>query len=92
MVAALLVAGLGLQGMALHEGIATLTDPTTTYAYWTRLPGDRALWLSKRPACRPALSPMVCQYEGRTDDPRLILKYYPPGAGPVEHAIRLPQR
>ena len=46
LLAALVVAGVGLQGMALYDGITTLTDPTTTYASWTRLPGDRALWLA----------------------------------------------
>ena len=86
------LASLLLVGTSVHDGIRPLTDPAATITHRLRLPGGRLLWLNTRPARSPALSPMVGQYEGRIDDPRLIIQDYPPAAGPVEHTIRLPQR
>ena len=63
-----------------------------TFAYWTRLPGDRALWLGKRPACSPARSPMGCRFAGLSADAHLSLIYYPPTADPVAYTVRLPPR
>ena len=84
---AVLLAGLGLNSMVLYNSVGTLTDPNATFTYWMRLPGGRLLWVSKRPACRPALSPMVCQADGRTDDPRLSVDVLPT-ARPVRWSTR----
>ena len=89
---ALLVASTVLAGLLVSTGIQAVMDPTTTLASWTRLPGDRALWLGKRPACSPAVTPLGCRFAGLSADAHLRLIYYPPTADPVAYTVRLPPR
>ena len=89
---ALLLAGTLLVGTTSYAGLQAVTDPTTAFTYRTRLPGGRALSLSKRPPCRPPLPRMRCRYDGRTTDSRLWVSYFAPATRRVEYTLRLPQR
>ena len=89
---AMLLAGLGLTSVALSTVVGTLTDPAVTFAYWTRLPGGRALWVGTQATCTPEMTMLVCQIEGRTAHRRLKGIYFSPAFDRVEGSIRLPQR
>ena len=57
---ALLLGGAHGVGSALDAQQAALLDPTTGFHAWTWLPGQRALWLSKQPACVPDVIARTC--------------------------------
>jgi hypothetical protein len=86
---ALLIVSALTAGAATHARVSAVMDSASGFSHWTWLPGDRAVWISRRPACIAETTTKACE-GGHGTGVRLV--YYGPEVRRIEVALPLTTR
>jgi hypothetical protein len=84
---ALAVVGAMGTGTVIHDRWTARSDTASGFSRWTWLPGQRAIWVSRRAACRAETTTKACEGDHGTG---VRLVYYGPEVPRAEIVLPLP--